>query len=107
MKYSNCLIEAIKAKIRNRNVEIHIFPFALNNNQLHFYWVDKMEDQMYHYCLPGSTRFCVPLFEGTLKVRSRAIFGLKMVKAMEEKNWSQTKISRTLNRMGLGDLKLI
>ena len=34
MKYSNCLIEAIKAKIRNRNVEIHVFPFALNNNQL-------------------------------------------------------------------------
>ena len=106
MKYSNCLIEAIKAKIKNRNVEIHTFPFALNNNQLHFYWVDKAKNQMYHYCLPGSTKFCVPLFKGTLKVRSRAIFGLKMMREMEEKNWSQKKISRTLNRMGLGDLHL-
>lgn len=103
---SNCLIEAIKAKIKNRNVEIHRFPFALNNYQLHFYWIDKAENQMYHYCLPESTKFCVPLFNGKLKVRSRALFGLKMVRRMKEKNWSQTKISRTLNKMGLGDLHI-
>ncbi len=107
MKYSNCLIEAIKAKIKNRNVEIHRFPFALNNNQLHFYWIDKAENQIYHYCLPGSTKFCVPLFKGKLKVGSRAIFGLKMVRDMKEKKWSQKKIARTLKKMGLGDLHLI
>lgn len=107
MKYSNCLIEAVKAKIKNRNVEIHRFPFSLNNNQLHFYWIDKAQNQLYHYCLPGSTKFCVPLFKGKLKVRNLALFGLKMVNDMKEKNWSQTKISRTLNKMGLADLKLI
>ena len=43
---SNCLFEAIKAKIKDpKNVKIHRFPITLNNNQLHFYWINESENR--------------------------------------------------------------
>lgn len=36
--YSNCLFEAIKAKIKDpKNVQIRLIPPSINNWNLHFY----------------------------------------------------------------------
>lgn len=41
MKYSNCLFEAIKAKIKDpKNIHIFLLPPKLNNGRYHFYWID-------------------------------------------------------------------
>ena len=63
MKYSNCLIEALKAKIRNPQIKIKVYPLCLNNNHLHFYWVDK--DTVYHFTCKN--KFHRVLFKGELK----------------------------------------
>ena len=40
--YSNCLFEAIKAKIKDpKNVHIHILSPKLNNGDFHIYWYDN------------------------------------------------------------------
>ena len=38
--YSNCLLEAIKAKFRNKNIKILYIPSKINNNHIHFFWFD-------------------------------------------------------------------
>lgn len=70
--YSNCLFEAIKAKIKDpKNVQIHLIPPSINNWNLHFYWSNKSNQSIYHYseenknCL---SRFKI-LFHGKLKSR--------------------------------------
>ena len=48
--YSNCLFEAIKAKIKDpKNVQIHLIPPSINNWNLHFYWINKSNQTIYHY----------------------------------------------------------
>ena len=79
---SNCLIEALKAKIKNpKSVTIHMFPLSLNNNQLHFYWIDDSENRVFHYAKANCNSFCCPLFEGVLKKRIRDCFEEKMMMA--------------------------
>lgn len=41
MSYSNCLFEALKAKLKDpKNVYIYLLPPSLNKGRWHFYWVD-------------------------------------------------------------------
>lgn len=57
MKYSNCLIEAIKAKIKDpKNVHIYLMPPSLNYGRKHFYWVDdKKPDIIQSFINPNAT----------------------------------------------------
>jgi len=48
MKYSNCLIEALKAWIKDpKNVKIIYLPKKWNNDRRHFLWLKN--DKVYHY----------------------------------------------------------
>lgn len=48
MKYSNCLVAALKAKLKDwKNVHIRVYPLELNKGEIHFYWIDK--DTVYHF----------------------------------------------------------
>ena len=99
---SNCLIEALKAKIKNpKSVTIHVFPLSLNNNQLHFYWIDDSENRVFHYAKANCNSFCCPLFEGVLKKRIRDCFEEKMMMAMIDKKWSYKKIMKVAKKMGI------
>lgn len=97
---SNCLFEAIKAKIKNpQNIRIHVMPISINNGQLHFYWVNIAENRMYHYVLPGCNVFCNPLFNGKLKSMNNIFFEEKMYKKMAKLNWTrecQIKMAKKL-----------
>lgn len=82
MKYSNCLIEAIKAKIKNpKKVKIYLYPREINNNEIHFYWVEN--NTAYHFTKNNSKS--VILFEGKVKSYDSNLFyslmGHKMFKA--------------------------
>ena len=63
MKYSNCLIEALKAKLRNHRVQIRMYPRCLNKNHLHFYWID--DDTVFHFICKN--KFETIMFKGEIK----------------------------------------
>ena len=67
---SNCLFEAIKAKLRNPSVEIHLYPPEINNHKFHFYWIDG--DGFYHFIKDNEKSFL--LFEGHIKKNNAKIF---------------------------------
>jgi hypothetical protein len=98
---SNCLFEAIKAKIKDpKNVKIHRFPITLNNNQLHFYWINESENRFWHYSLPNSKAFCNPLFDGKIKSMNNIFFEEKMYKKMNELKWSYDKQIKMAKKLG-------
>ena len=71
MKYSNCFIEALKAKIKNpRNVKIHLYPTELNGGELHFYWTDGVN--FYHFVKENKN--AIFLFKGKIKVYEKNLF---------------------------------
>lgn len=55
--YSNCLFEAIKAKLKDwKNIEIKIIPRRLNvSNTNHFYWVNKSTKDIFDFSFDDST----------------------------------------------------
>lgn len=43
--YSNCLIEALKAKIKNKSIKIYYCKPSLKKHQMaHFMWTDGIQD---------------------------------------------------------------
>ena len=49
-KKSNCLIEAIKAKIKDpQNVRIGYLAPSINHGELHFWWIKESEGKAYHF----------------------------------------------------------
>ena len=67
---SNCLIEAIKAKIKNPRIKIRMYPPFLNNGSCHFYWVDS--DTVYHFVKNNNRTFI--LFSGYIKDCRKSVF---------------------------------
>lgn len=52
MRYSNCLVEAIKAKIKDpKNIDLCFLPAKLNKGRFHIFWIDKSKKEpvVYHY----------------------------------------------------------
>lgn len=49
--FSNCLIEAIKMKLKNwKDIKIHILPTYLINEKIgHFYWENKITNKFYGF----------------------------------------------------------
>ena len=96
------LKQLLKAKIKNpKNIEIHVFPLSLNNNQLHFYWIDEEENRICHYAKKNCKSFCCPLFKGETKRRIRDCFEEKMSRQMVEKEWDSEKIIKIAKKMGI------
>lgn len=63
--YSNCLIEAIKAKIKDpKAVHIIYLPKKWNDGALHFMWVK--DNKVYHYTHEESEKGGL-LFKGIVK----------------------------------------
>ena len=79
MKYSNCLIEAVKAKIKDpKNVSIRMYPASINNGQVHFYWVNV--DTFYHYTHKNKNEKF--LFKGETKNYRKVFFDNLMLHKM-------------------------
>lgn len=92
---SNCLIEAIKAKIKDpKNVRIIALKRAWNDGNLHFYWIDGNE--VYHYEAPSSK---APfLFKGETKhisLESFEAFTLKHL-AISKPNLDKSIVAKKL-----------
>lgn len=67
---SNCLIEAIKAKIKNPRIKIKMYPPFLNNGSYHFYWIEG--DTVYHFVKNNNRSFM--LFNGYIKDCRKSVF---------------------------------
>lgn len=98
MKRSNCLLEAIKAKIKDpKRISIHMIPLKLNYNRLHFYWTDS--ENFYHYI--SSNPRNVLWFEGVYKVYDSELFNKIMICRMEQLNWNAEQKTKAAKRLGM------
>lgn len=94
---SNCLIEALKAKIKNPSVKIHVYPTEINNGKIHFYWSDG--DKYWHFIKQNERQFI--LFEGKLKeIPANPFFSL-MLHKMYEKKLSEDDCIRLIKKYRL------
>lgn len=49
-KKSNCLFEALKAKIKDpRHIKIGYLPPTINDGRFHFWWINESEGKAYHF----------------------------------------------------------
>ena len=72
MKYSNCLIEALKAWIKDpKNVKIIYLPKKWNYGARHFLWIKN--DKVYHYEALNSNNNKL-FFKGTYKEQDLSTF---------------------------------
>lgn len=96
--YSNCLIEAIKAKIRKPgSVKIHIISPKLNNGLFHMYWIEN--GKIFHYSDPKNSRsllstFLHPLFSGVVKNPSTEVFANMLVRKMCKAGYTLERIKK-------------
>lgn len=73
--YSNCLFEAIKAKLKDpKNVKIDYVSPKINDGHFHFYWIDRNEKRVYDYKNPKSKSYNHLLFCGTVSTSKLEIF---------------------------------
>ena len=71
---SNCLIEALKAKIKDpKNVTIHIFPAKVNGHGIfpHFWW--SVGDTGYDFKREGNSKQVI-LFKGAIRSYSKLTY---------------------------------
>lgn len=101
--YSNCLFEAIKAKIKDpKNVKIHLIPPALNKYRFHIYWVNIKENRVYHYSAKNDnflSRFKL-LFNGTLKETPIIFFEECLYNKMKTAGWNLNKQIKIAKKLG-------
>lgn len=107
--YSNCLFEALKAKIRNWNtVQIHLIPLTLNHFNLHFYWVDILDNRVVHYTSNATgiwSKLNIILFKGKKKSTPIVLFEERLYKKMSIANWSLEKQLKTAKKLGFQNTK--
>lgn len=73
--YSNCLVEAVKAKIKNwKNVEIHKIPAKFEGHLFpHFWW--SIGDEAFDFkCDNPKTELQVLLFKGHIRSAKKACY---------------------------------
>lgn len=107
--YSNCLVEAIKAKLKNRSLKIHMIPPALNEWHFHFYWKDPDEKRIYHFnALHGDTflnRLNIFLFKGNIKSKRDYFFEEWLYHQMKLRGWSDKKQRRIAKKLEFDTLE--
>lgn len=94
MKYSNCLIEAIKAKIRNPKVKIIFLNKKENNGNRHFLW--KVDGKVFHYERLNDCGKSF-LFNGTIKTQSEDTFEAFILKRLAFKKMDVLKYAKKFN----------
>lgn len=101
--YSNCLIEAIKAKIRNpSSVKIHIISPKLNNGLFHMYWIEN--GKVFHYSDPKNngnllSTLLHPLFNGIIKNPDTEIFANMLVRKMCKAGYTLERIKKVFSKL--------
>lgn len=102
--YSNCLFEAIKAKLKDpKNIEIHLIPPSINNHDLHFYWKNKEENRIYHFTTKKNNfwdRLNIFIFKGNFKTMKEIFFEELLYRKMKKAGWpkkKQIKYAKKLN----------
>lgn len=97
---SNCLFEAIKAKIRDpKNVSIIVIPKVLNEGHIHFMWHNKLDNTMHHYRSDGKfNHFC---FNGIYKTLSFDAFEMWMLYRLYRLQSSATNKVKIAKKLGL------
>lgn len=98
---SNCLIEAVKAKIKNpQNVKIHYIPAKLNNGNLHFYWYDFADQSIFQFTHKANVKSSNILFNGETGSFNIKLFESRMYAKMKELGWSYEQQKSYANKKG-------
>ena len=99
---SNCLIEAIKAKLKDwNNVEIHLLSPKLNRGELHFYWIDKKNQEIRQFAhRPNEHVKTILLFKGRITNHNIKLFESSMYSKMKKAGWSVEKQKSYANKKG-------
>lgn len=98
--FSNCLIEAIKAKIKNPKLKIKMIPPEVNNGVIHFYWTDG--ETVYHYSRkPEEQNNRSFLFCGKLKTSRLSVFESILIHRMYTKNFSVNQAIKLCRKYSL------
>lgn len=73
--YSNCLLEALKAKLKCFGY-IKILPVKSKDNLLHFMWFDKRDNNIYSFEQIYTPKHWINLlwFKGHIVIRSRIAY---------------------------------
>lgn len=107
--FSNCLLEAIKAKIENPSLEIKLIPPSLNQGRIHFYWTDGRTIWHYNNKCERKNPFARILFNGILKECGSTFFESLMLHKMYEKGLSEAQALKLSKKYRLpfteGDIK--
>lgn len=102
---SNCLIEAIKAKLKDpQNIQIHVLSPKLNNGEFHIYWFDKKDNHIYHYTYLDEDS-CYFWFEGKISCHNVKLFESKLYSRMNKLNWSIDKQKKYAIKNGFQNLE--
>lgn len=100
--YSNCLFEALKAKIKDpKNVKVLFIPPSINKNRIHFCWSD--ENKIYSYVDPKAkptTKISLG-FNGELKIYDKKYFEGLIIMRMYNAKYSIKKAVKTAKKLGL------
>lgn len=85
---SNCLFEAIKAKIKDpKNIHIHVLSPKLNHGEFHVYWFDDKDNHIYHFTYLNEDS-CSILFNGKISCHNVKLFEAKLYNRMNTLGWS-------------------
>jgi len=99
MFYSNCLFEALKAKIKDpKHVEIILVPPSLNHGSLHFFW--KKQGKIFHFTNKNLKRTKI-WFNGEIKQYDMRSFVGSILCRLQSKNYSIKKCIRIANNLKL------
>lgn len=102
---SNCLFEALKAKLNDwNNVKIHFIPAKLNNGNLHFYWYDIKDQSVNQFTHRADIKNNI-LFKGELSSHNISLFESKLYSKMANLNWSNDKQKAYANKKGFYNLE--
>lgn len=90
--YSNCLFEALKAKLKNwKNVKIFSIPKAFNQGHFHFFWLDKSTNTVNHFSALNE-KHCNLLFKGKYKKVSLENFEYSILRLHRFVNYTGDKV---------------
>ena len=101
---SNCLFEALKAKVKNpRNVKIHILSAELAG-EFHVYWRDLKEQSVLHFTYLNPEEKGI-VFLGKISRHNVDAFESKLYSMMEAKGWNLKKKKAYAKRKGFRNLE--
>lgn len=90
--YSNCLFEALKAKIKDpKNIKIHFIPLSLNKESVHFYWYDIKDQSVKQFTHKANECINYIFFKGEIGSYNINLFEGRLFSKMKGLGWSDEK----------------